>query len=482
LLFENKGLRQIILKNTFWLAVSELVSRGLGLVLIVYVIRILGAEEYGKFAFALAFVSMLVIFADFGIPTTVTREFSKGKENENEFASIVVLKLLLSAGVIIVMFGVSFFVAPDPVIQKLIWILSPFALISNFFLLIYGFLQARQRMEYQALLQIGQSVLLSSVGFYVILNFPSVENISYAYMVANAIALMAMLVFFHFCVFRLKISWDIVVVKKFIHLSWPLALTAIFASLFVNIDSIMLGYFNQIIETGWYNAAFKIIGAVMIPATLIGTSFYPTLSKSFRESQERLHSVLNFQIEIMIILALPIVVGGLLLAPQIINFFYGATFAPATPAFQILILMVGFMFIYVPFYLVLLASNQQKKVFWITFTGAVINIFLNFILIPRYSLYGAAVAILAAYVAILMLVIEVVGRTLSFSLFNQKILAVFLVGAISTTIMMGAIILLLISRMHILSVIFIGTMVYLTTLFFFFQKGFKAISIKHWGG
>ncbi len=136
LLFENVGIKQTIFKNTLWLAVAEVISRLLGAVLIIYVARILGTTGFGKFSFALSFVSMFVILSDFGLSDITGREFSKNKENEKEYSSVLSLKILLSAGALILMLIGSFFITPDPAIQKIVWILSIFILISNFFFII----------------------------------------------------------------------------------------------------------------------------------------------------------------------------------------------------------------------------------------------------------------------------------------------------------------------------------------------------------
>ena len=56
LFLENIGIRQTIFKNTFWLTAAEVVIGFLRLGLLIYVARILGATEYGKFTFAFSFV------------------------------------------------------------------------------------------------------------------------------------------------------------------------------------------------------------------------------------------------------------------------------------------------------------------------------------------------------------------------------------------------------------------------------------------
>jgi len=392
LLLENKTLKQTIFKNTFWLAVAEGVTRFLKLILIIYVARILGATEYGKFTFALAFVSLFVIFSDFGLSQITIREFSRDKEKESEYPAILSLKILLSLGALILILIGSFFVTLDLLIRKAIWILAIYILTSNFSEIIYAFLRARQRMEYEAFAKIFQAILVNSIGFFVILNFPSVENLSYSYLFASLIALIFILIFFYLKVYRLYFSWNRTIWQKFLTISWPLALAPIFIPVYSGIDSVMLGFLGQITQTGWYNAAYKIILVTLIPMDLISESFYPALSIAFKESKEKLQKIWNYQMEIMITLAVPLVVGGITLAPKIINFIYNQSYNPSILALQILIVMAGTVFLFRPFHYLLIVTNQQKKIFYVMSGGAIINAILNLILIPKFSLYGAAVS------------------------------------------------------------------------------------------
>ncbi len=392
ILFNNQSLRQTIFKNTFWLTIGTGMSRLLNFVLMIFVARTLGATEYGKFAFALAFVSLFTVVADLGVSTILVREFAREKEREKEFYSLISLKILLGVGMLILIFIGSFFITADPLIQKIIFILALYALMNSVIDTAYAFFQSRQKMEYQALAAVFGAVFLITFGFFVILNFPSAENLSLAFFSATLIALFFILVFFHLKVFPLRISWEKSIWQKFLLMSWPLAFTGLFGVLYTYIDSVMLGYLGQITETGWYNAAYRIAWVAYIFTGLFYTSFYPILSKAFQESKEKLQQVWNFQMELMAVLAVPLMVGGIVLAPRIIDFLYGAEFLPSVLALQILMVMAGILLSYAGFYGILIVASHQKKLIWATLSGAIVNIVLNLILIPKYSLYGAAVA------------------------------------------------------------------------------------------
>jgi O-antigen/teichoic acid export membrane protein len=321
LLFNNVSIKQTILKNTVWTYFDKIATNALSFILLAYVARILGANEYGKFCFALAFVSIFGIIADLGVSTTMIREFAGDRKREEEFKSLLSLKIILGLVMFIFVFISSFFVANDASIRKMILILALYIVINSGLLGMYfSFFQARQKMEYQAMVEILQAVLTTAICFMVLFNFPSAENLSYAYLIANVVVLIFVLIFFHFKISPLKISWDKEIYKKFLLMSWPLAFVAVLISIFNNVDSVMLGYWGQITQIGWYNAAYRITIALYVFSGIIAACTFPTMSESAKESYEKAQKIWNFQLESMIIIAFPLVIGGMVLAPRIINF------------------------------------------------------------------------------------------------------------------------------------------------------------------
>ena len=474
ILFDNLTVKQTIFKNTFWLAIATGISRLLTLILLIFVARILGATEYGKFTFAIAFVYLLSIFSDLGISPIVTREFSREKEREKEFSAILSLKIILLVGTVFLTVIGSFFITPDPLIRRLIWILVIYNSVNVFSETLFVFLRARQRMEYEALAKIFQAILITAFGLFVILNFPSVKNLSYGYLLASLVFVISILLFFHFRVYHLILSWDKIIWQRFLSMSWPLAFVTIFAVIHNYTDSTMMGYFGQITQTGWYNAALKIAQVSLIPAALISQSFYPALSIAFKESKERLQKIWNYHLTILAIIAFPMVVGGVVLAPRIIDFIYVPEFFPSILAFQILIIMAGIIFLYYPFSQVLIASNQQKKVFWPILTGSLLNVILNSILIPKYSLYGAAVATVITNIFIFFLFFYFASRFTSIKFPNYNFLLTFFGVFLSTGVMYLAISQPIIYNLHIFASILIGAFIYFVGL-----SGYITL-IKRW--
>ena len=403
-LLENKTTKQTLIKNTLWLTLSSFVGRILGAILAIYIVRFLGPTEYGKFAFALAFVSLFVSFLDFGISPIATREFAKDKKKEEYFDSLLSLKILLGFGTVALIIISSYFITADSKILDIIRILALFTFLSQLPEFVYSFLTAREKFEHISWLSIVQVILTVAIGLFVAIKFPSAKNISYAYLFSSFLALFPVFIFFHLKVFPLKLSFNVNVWKKFLMLSWPLALISIFTLIYGYIDSIIMGFLGKVTEVGYYSAASKVALFITTPAGLITSSFYPVLSRLNGSSPESFKKASNSQTLFIIFLILPIVLLSIIFAPQIINFFYGVeNYTPSIFAFQILTLAIGVSAVYRSFNMTLIVANEQKKVLFITILGAIANTILNLILIPRFSFYGAAFASLSTHLLLFVL-------------------------------------------------------------------------------
>ncbi len=471
-LFNNIGLKQTIVKNTFWLTLAEIVSKGLSLVLVIYIIRILGALEYGKFIFALSFVSVMSIFSDLGVMDIATREFSRNKDNEKKFASIFTLEVilcLLTLGITIIS---SFFITSNLQIQKMMWTLTIFVLSNSLFGIIFSFLRARQNMEYEAIIKVIQSVVNTLIIFLVIFFIPSAQNLSYGYLLSTIIVLLVVMVIFSIYAQPIFLKWEKDVLK-ILKMSWPLSFGFMAGWIYISINSVILGYFGLITENGWYGAASKIAIATIIPANLIIKSFYPILSNFFVTSKDKLQKAWDYFIQSMVFLALPLIVGFVVLAPRIVYYLYGSDFTPSILALQLMIFIIGINLINYPYTIMLVVADKQKVNFLLIILGGIVNIVLNFILIPRYGFYGSIIATIIASVLVFLLVVFLSSYYKIIEVFNKKTFYSIVIASLASFLMYLVINYPLVYGLNIILVGFIGFAVYSIILFFIYKLIFR---------
>jgi len=324
-------------------------------------------------------------------------------------------------------------------------------------------------MEYEAWAKILQAIAVTGAGFFILFNFPSVQNLSLIYLFAAVIALIFIFIIFHFKIYHLKLDFNKKIWKNVLTLSWPLALGGAMGSICANTDSIMMGYWGQITETGWYNASQRVVAVALIPTGLIASSFFPALSKFLGESKEKLQKSWNYFMKIMIFLSIPLIVGGIALAPKIVDLVYDPSYSPSILAFQILIVMGGIVILGIPFTQVLVVSNQQKKTFWIVVFGATLNVILNLMLIPKYSLYGAAMASLIAGFLMFCLSFMFTLKFTCVKPINSKLILTSVTALVSSMAMYLVISYPDIYSLYIVYILLIGILSYFLS-FFIFKK------------
>jgi O-antigen/teichoic acid export membrane protein len=411
--------KRTILKNTIWLFTAEGITNISRFILAVFMARALGPLDYGKFNFANAIVAILIIFANFGLVEIIVRELSQ--KEEKIYSSLLSLKIFLSVGTFLLIILASFFVTNDILIKKTIWILGGYLVVNSVSELFFSFFRARQQMQYEAMGKIVQSIVVTAVNLWIVFSGPTIYNLGLGYLVASIVGLLFILICFARKIAKISFKIDTNVWKKYLIMAWPLGLVAVSSTIYTFIDSAMMGFWNQTREIGWYNAAYKIANAALVPALLIVQVFYPAMSEAFKRSKQELLKIFDKALQAMFFLAVPITVGGLVLADRIIFLVYGSDFKQAALALQILIVMTGINFIATIFYYLLIVINLQKKAFWIAIFGAVINIVLNIILIPSFSLYGAAASTLVTYLLMLILSLIFAKVTIKNSFFDRKI-------------------------------------------------------------
>lgn len=435
LFFKNIGIKQTIVKNTFWLAVAEAVSGLLKFALLIFAVRILGAIEYGKFTFALSFVSLMAVFADLGIAHIATREFSRSQDNENKFSTFLAVNLVLTIAALVLMLGGSFFVTPVFSLRKIIWIMSFFILISSFLGIFYSFFRSRQKMEYESVVKIIQAMAVFAIPLLALRYFKSAIGFAYGYLLSNLLAVSLFLLFFHFYFKPLSINWSKKGAFNILKISWPLSIGFTNNWLYITTTSVMLGYFNLIVENGWYNASSKIAYTAFIPATLIINNFYPVLSNFFVNSKQDFQKNWNRLMGIMIFFAALLIAGGIALSSKIIYSFYGSDFLPSVLALQFLTVVMGIGFIIYPYNILLIVSGQQKKNFAVIMAGVFLNIILNFILIPVFGLTGALISVLISCLFAFLLVLFALKESEKMNLFNGNLIEKTAIASISGVLM-----------------------------------------------
>jgi len=389
------GTARRITANFLSLMSSQIISKVIQLVIFVYLARTLGKNDFGIFSFGLAFAFLFVIIADFGLSTLIIREISRDKKSASKYMSnSIVLKLLLSLIAFVSAYIFLNIVTYSEEIKTIAYIMLGFTLLQSFTELNYAIFRAFERMYYDALIKIIRMVILFGAIFYLIKNEYGLLESSLSFVITEFIVLLIAFFITYTRFIKISFEFDYEFSKKLLKKSSLFCFSLVFTSLYMYIDVIMLSKIRSTAEVGIYSAAANIVIALIFIPLMYGTVIYPVMSRFYITSKKSVKLVYEKSFKYMFIVGLPIAVGIFILSNKIILILYGESYIESAIALSILSGYLFLKFLNPISGFTLMAINKQRSRLFSQGISALINIILNFILIPIYGFVGAAAATL----------------------------------------------------------------------------------------
>ena len=416
------NLKSEFIKNTGYIGISTIIQNIISYLIIILISRYLGAEGLGQYSFIFAFVGIFFIFSDFGLSQLLIKDLAKDESKINKYVSnILSLKILLLVVCFIIYFALAFFIGKQELIIAMI-IAGIAQIMSQLSQPLFSLGRVKHKSKIIGIALIIERLLTLIFSFYTIIILKNLNFFLIGYLIAHTIRTIWLFLntkkYFKFT-FGINKKYILSLIKK----SYPFLLIASFAFIYVQMDTIMLSLINGDIVTGWYNAAYKLINLLnMIPIVLLMFGF-PLLSKLFLKNKEKAKELLERILQYSMIIILPIVIGVFFLGYRILEFVYGFGSIESFIAFKILIIAEIFVFLTTILGQFIASADKQLVFAKIAGIGALINIILNFALIPKYSLYGAGFATLISYfIMFILMFIYIKKKLLKFSLFKYLIM------------------------------------------------------------
>lgn len=394
---------QTIFANMSWLMVSQIITSACAFIWTILTARYLGPSDYGIFGTAVSFTVLFAVLADFGVTTYIVRAISTDLEHEGKYLNNAIsLKLFLSLLYLSVILLVLFLFGWDNYVVLICFLFAIESLIKSFQFAFCTSFQAHELMKYQAISNIILNVL--TLIFIIIVSFTKfgLMGITFAYIFANIFGLIYTVLVIRKKIIKPKFSFDLSFYKVLILGGIPFALTGIFYTIYYSIDIVMITQFASTYDTGLYNSAYKLINVLTLFYSIYSSVVFPVMSKLFVDEKDILQFSFVKSMKYLSLVTIPIAVFTFFYGYDIINI-YGPEFVEAGGVLKILIWTVCFLFINGACSLMLNASHKEYSVTKIYSIAAVFNVILNLILIPKYSVYGAAVATVASEILILLL-------------------------------------------------------------------------------
>lgn len=393
-----------VAKNAAFLVSADVVSKFANLAFFVVLARILGDTGLGQYTFAISLGSLFAILTHFGLNNFTVRELAARPEQEGLYlGNLLSLKFVLAVVSLGLLFLATRWMRVPPELAAVVLVVGVTLLVSTFNTFLMCFFRARERMEYEAVLTIGERFLKAGVGILVLLVGSRLLGMTLGILGAGLLSVLVTGEILSRRFARPRLGADFDFWRTSLRLAAPFFALAAFQTLYFRIDAVMLTLMKGEQVVGWYGASYKLLDVfIFLPVAFAG-ALLPAITRARETGDGEETALASRSSRVLLILALPVAGAVSALADRVLTLIYGAGFEPGVLCLRVLIWTLVFRFLTPLMSSVLIACREQTRVLWIVIFGACFNIILNLILIPRYSLVGAAAASLTGEAAILSL-------------------------------------------------------------------------------
>ncbi|TGG95251.1 flippase [Natronospirillum operosum] len=379
---------------------DKITSLGVGFLVTVVVARYLGPVQFGTYSYAISAAALFAAAGHMGLSGLVVREIVKKPDERGvTLGTTLGLKFIGMAGGYAILLayaaayeGVNSLEFAALVIAGAVLLCRPLDIIDYWF---QAFVQARYVTTVRLTGLAVSSVLKL---FFVYLGLGVLYFVAANLIQAIVIALM------FFAVYRLKSSLQISdwtfswkKAKELFSQGWVVYLGSIFAVIYLKVDQVMLRWFSGSESVGIYSVAAQLSEAWYFVPVAIVASFFPKLIKLKEEDPDQFNKRLQQLFDLLFILALGVAIAMTLLSEWVIILFFGMHYIDSAGVLIIHIWAAIFIFMRAAFSKWILIENALVFSLITQGAGAIVNIVLNYFLIPDYGVKGAAYTTLVSY-------------------------------------------------------------------------------------
>lgn len=397
--FENSPTLQRIVANASWLLGDRILRLGVGMLVGVWIARYLGPAQYGVLSYAQAFVALFMPLVTLGMDNIIVRDLVKDPHRRSEiFGTVFVLRLAFALGVLTMIFLIPLLTWPNDALMRSAVMIVACGLLFQSFEVIDLWFQSQVKSKYSVIAKNAAFVSVTAVRVLLLLFQAPVLAFVMATVVEAALGGLAMAVAFRrtgqsFAAWRFSKSTATTLLRE----CWPFLISHLAIMVYMRIDQVMLGGLSGAEQVGIYSAALRLSEVWYFIPMGIFSSTFPVIVMSKEEGEtvylKRLQKLMTATVAMAYAIAIPMT----LVSTPMVKLLFGDAYAASGPVLAVHIWSGIGTFAGVIRDSWVLTESLGKFLLVITIVGAIINISLNYALIPPWGALGAAIATLVTY-------------------------------------------------------------------------------------
>jgi O-antigen/teichoic acid export membrane protein len=390
---------QKIASNTIYQIVGKFITMSVTILITIIITRTYGREGYGEFNLMQVYPALFFIIVDFGFNAIATRELSSDwKKADEYFSNILSIRLLMST-LLVIFFAVALYLFPySP--QLIFGIqLGLLAIIAQaLYATTNTIFQVKLRYDYSTIGLISGYLLILLLSLFLALKGAHVMWINFTYVLGGILTFFVNLYFVKKFGIKISLAFDKTLWKYLFVQAFPLGLMFVFSQINFRSDSLLLSvltlpnkfHLNNTESVAIYGLPYKIFEVSLVLPTFFMNSVYPVFVRHMNEGSKKLKTTFLNSMKALLLMGIFVGVFGYLFSPFVISLLGGDEFKYSVDVLRILLLGVSIFYITQPLSWLVVTLGKQIYLPYIYFISALINLVMNYYLIPRYSFYASS--------------------------------------------------------------------------------------------
>ena len=400
-----------ILVNAGFRGIADTGSKIATAVLYIAVARKLGATQFGIYAFALSFVGLVTAFGYFGQDIVLTREVARDHGRlEEYYSNAMVSRATFSIPPLLVALLVASLAGMSSHTRLVILVLG-FGFVGDYMVQIpFAVFQAYERVSLVAVVLITQRWITTTVAIVALFLGAELVTIVGIYAVGSLSAAALGTWMMYRRIARPRLRFDLRGALRVTREAFPIGIALIALTVLFRIDMSMLAIFKPASQVGNYAAAYKLLETTAFFSWAVNVAVLPSLSRLSPTTIPPVGALYQRGLKLVIAITLPVAVGAIILAGPIISLLYGSQYHAAALALALLAPTIALFPISALSSQLFFAQGSRPTVAIVYAIVVVENVALNLVLIPRFSLNGAAIGTSVSELLVAGLLIALSGN------------------------------------------------------------------------
>lgn len=390
------------IKNSFWIIGEQVFQMLLSFVVGMLSARYLGPKNYGTLNYTASFVSFFINIASLCMEGVVIKKIVDHPYDEGTYMGSCIFFRVISSSLSMVSIAIIVYLLDYGDSLKItLAILQSIQLLFKSFHIFDAWFQRYLKSKYTSIGKMAASIFVSGYKLILLITGKSIIWFALSNIISDLIIAVIL-----FCFYKKekgqKLEIKIAVGKEVLSESYHFILSDIMSALYMNMDKIMIGQMMGDTDVGYYIAASTISGLwAFVPMAMIN-SYRPTIIE-LKKTNEKLYKVRLTQLFSLIIwVSIFFAFVSFLFAEFIIRILYGNDYLKAVGALKVLVWGQMLAVISVVRTVWIICEEKNKYVKRYVAIGTVVNLILNYLLIPLMGIKGASIATLVTNAVVLI--------------------------------------------------------------------------------